>query len=371
MTFKNHVGRPSNEELRKKRNIKILIVILPIIVLLVLTFYITGGNFSNLMGNSVTNYYCIEDAKYQDNKCEREVKEQVYYVGDIDKNGSITIEDATKLQMYLQKNYFFDEQQKILADCNGDGDINSEDVSLIQQYVADISMGQRIEVSSYSLVKNKKACGISYNLEGNYCIKKIYTEPLVKDKYSDVRYAYYLGDINKDDIVDGKDYSYLSDYLSNSSSYPLNNDQLFLSDLNSDTKVDTKDLSLLKNYLIDNNIDTDVGKKRVCQNDYTLNNNYCVYEKRDVFATNIILNKQEEKLAVGKSTKIIATIEPSNVTNKTVTYESSDTSVATVTNYGVVTAKKIGQATIIAKTVNNKKAIYKLTVISEVDEYCD
>lgn len=45
---------------------------------------------------------------------------------------------------------------------------------------------------------------------------------------------------------------------------------------------------------------------------------------------------------------LTATVNPSNATNKTITWSSSDTSVATVSN-GKVTAKKVGKATITAK----------------------
>lgn len=65
-------------------------------------------------------------------------------------------------------------------------------------------------------------------------------------------------------------------------------------------------------------------------------------------ATGLTLNKETLSLSAGASETLTATVEPANATNKSITWTSSDESVATVKN-GVVKALKTGSATITAK----------------------
>ena len=66
--------------------------------------------------------------------------------------------------------------------------------------------------------------------------------------------------------------------------------------------------------------------------------------------TVVMLNKASTTLKVGTTETLIATVSPSNATNKAVTWASSNTSVATVSASGVVTAKATGIATITVTT---------------------
>ena len=65
--------------------------------------------------------------------------------------------------------------------------------------------------------------------------------------------------------------------------------------------------------------------------------------------TSITLDKTSLSMKVGETETITATVNPDNATDKTVTWGSSDVSVATVAD-GRVTAKKSGEATITAKS---------------------
>ena len=75
--------------------------------------------------------------------------------------------------------------------------------------------------------------------------------------------------------------------------------------------------------------------------------------KPDVAATNVKLDKDTLDLTTGSSATLTATVEPDDATNKNVTWESSDSRVATVDENGKVTAVKQGTATITVKSVSN------------------
>lgn len=92
--------------------------------------------------------------------------------------------------------------------------------------------------------------------------------------------------------------------------------------------------------------------------------NVTVSEKviETVEATKIQLDSEKFTIYKGETKQLKATIEPKNVTNKTVTWSSSNTKVATVDKNGKIKAIAAGTATITAKTDNEKKDTCKVKV---------
>lgn len=75
------------------------------------------------------------------------------------------------------------------------------------------------------------------------------------------------------------------------------------------------------------------------------------------------MDKTTVSLAVGGTQKLTATVAPDDAENKSVTFTSSDTAIATVTPVqGTVTAVSEGTATITATTSNGKTATCVITV---------
>ena len=100
------------------------------------------------------------------------------------------------------------------------------------------------------------------------------------------------------------------------------------------------------------------GKKATC----TVYVNY-------ILTTGVTLSKTKATLLVGETLTLTATVAPSNATNKSVTWSSSNNAVVTVSD-GVVTAKADGTATITVTTDDGKNtATCTVSVYGDSDKY--
>ena len=77
--------------------------------------------------------------------------------------------------------------------------------------------------------------------------------------------------------------------------------------------------------------------------------------------SDISLSHTSISLTIGQTCTLSSTISPSNATNKSVTWTSSNSAVATVIR-GIVKAQKAGTATVYAVSSNGKKASCTVTV---------
>ncbi len=111
------------------------------------------------------------------------------------------------------------------------------------------------------------------------------------------------------------------------------------------------------------------GRVEVSQQGGSLRYNITVNQAGRIAVTSVELDKTELTLKPEETATLVATVKPNNATDKTVTWSSSDTSIASVDANGKVTAIKDGSATITA-TAGEKKAECKVTVcipVSSVD----
>lgn len=88
----------------------------------------------------------------------------------------------------------------------------------------------------------------------------------------------------------------------------------------------------------------------------------------EIKVTKITLSQTEAKMTIGGELRLSATIEPTDATNKHLTWSSSDPQVATVDSNGKVTALSGGKATITAKAVSGVTATCEITVSDKVIE---
>ena len=81
--------------------------------------------------------------------------------------------------------------------------------------------------------------------------------------------------------------------------------------------------------------------------------------------TGVTLNSKSVEIGRGDNLQLKATVSPSNATNQKITWESSNTNIATVSESGVIDALALGKVTITAYTENeNIKATCEVNVIA-------
>lgn len=102
---------------------------------------------------------------------------------------------------------------------------------------------------------------------------------------------------------------------------------------------------------------------------YRVFKNLTLYAKwLEIPANAVTLDESEMTLQVGETRNLKAVIAPANVSDPTITWMSSNDTVATVDANGKVTAKKVGTAEIIASTKNGKNATCTVEVRDSLGE---
>ena len=95
-------------------------------------------------------------------------------------------------------------------------------------------------------------------------------------------------------------------------------------------------------------------------------------EDFSVKVTGIMLSSNSLKLLKGKQSLLTATVEPSDATNKNITWASSDSNVAAVAQTGKITAKAVGTAVITATTADGgftAECVVTVTDGTEAEDY--
>lgn len=97
---------------------------------------------------------------------------------------------------------------------------------------------------------------------------------------------------------------------------------------------------------------------------FSVKNCSSTIEKPDniIYISSLSLSPNNRTMSVNDTFKLTLTINPSNATDKNVTYTSSNTSIVTVDSNGVVRALSKGTAKITASSSNGKKAVSTITV---------
>ena len=92
----------------------------------------------------------------------------------------------------------------------------------------------------------------------------------------------------------------------------------------------------------------------------------CLVTVTPIKVSGVTLNSSTISIVNGNNMILTATVSPSNAANKNVSWTSSNTSVATVSSTGVVTAKSVGTATITVTTEDGSKKATCLVIVEPI-----
>jgi uncharacterized protein YjdB len=92
---------------------------------------------------------------------------------------------------------------------------------------------------------------------------------------------------------------------------------------------------------------------------------------RIISPSSLTLNLETAEIEDGESVQLTATVTPDNATDKSVSWSTSDASIATVDASGKVSGVKEGSVNITAKTANGLTATCKVTVKAKADSAID
>ena len=143
---------------------------------------------------------------------------------------------------------------------------------------------------------------------------------------------------------------------------PMYNDSNWTKTTDGSFKVNLTQFSGKKSFSIWAKLVT--GTNTYCDQEiYSMNGT----KPTEVSVTSVSLNKSTLDIKVGETATLTATINPTNATNKNVTWESDNTQIATVDTAGKVTAIKEGTAKITVKTKDGNHTATCIVTVSKND----
>lgn len=148
------------------------------------------------------------------------------------------------------------------------------------------------------------------------------------------------GDVNGDGKLNVQDYIMIRKYIMRTGS--LTSNQIRIADINGDNEVNVMDYILVRKEIL--------------------------YGNSTVNVTKVTLNKQSVSLNVSEIEKLVATVSPSNATNKSVLWTSNDNSIVSVDQNGKLVGKRVGEAIITVTTNNGKSATCRISV-SKINQF--
>ena len=271
----------------------------------------------------------------------------------------ITIVGLTIIYMLYQNNYVHFDTNKIVISLSNESWTNGN-ITVTAEYDGNM------KVQSYSFDggrtwQNDNSYVVAKNQKLEVVLKGTFSRRTVKVPYRVANIDKELPTIQVEDIIytakgrefNFSDYYEVKDNVSGIKEITVTNDDLIDINTIGEYPVDIKVVDNAGNISYASVIVSVVSKK-----DPNLPEN----QTGEIAVTGITLDKNKVSLVKGTKVKITPTIKPINATNKKVTWDSVNTSVAKVNSKGEITAVGAGSTTVTATTVDGEK-VSEISVI--------
>ncbi|MGN1297293.1 MAG: dockerin type I domain-containing protein [Clostridia bacterium] len=236
----------------KSKSIK-LIDLLTILIIILFIFFITGKAlfskdkaFSSIAAKIVN--VDAEQNSYDVIKPNE--------LGDINDDGSITVEDVLLIQKYLVELITFTDDQKLRADTNKDGIVDINDATYLQRYIELLNPYDRIGANGLGDINDDG----NITVEDATLIQKFLADIITFTDDQKLR-----ADTNKDGSVDISDVTFLQRYIMTQNPYDVIKPN-GLGDINDDGNITVEDATLIQKYLVELITFTDDQKLRADTN---------------------------------------------------------------------------------------------------------
>lgn len=159
------------------------------------------------------------------------------------------------------------------------------------------------------------------------------------------------GDINNDNLINILDVTMLQKYLAQI--VKVSDIQISVADTNSDDKIDIRDATEIQKFLA-----------KIVEKLPTNSKTEPTVPKEEIDVTSIWLPESFE-VTLDESIPVFYQIFPDNATNKNIYWMSVDESIATVTDKGMITGKKVGTTKVFAISSNGVRTSATVNVVNK------
>ena len=186
-----------------------------------------------------------------------------YEMGDVNRDGKLTDEDAQLILQYYTGKVEFDDEQKILGNMDDDEEINAKDAKIVAQYVSgvkhrfpigDVNRDGRITEEDIDIMYNH--INETNILEGEqFALGDLNSDGKVNAKDCNMLFSvingsykrFLMGDVNRDGRITSDDRQLILDSVQGN--IILDDEQKWLADMNENEVVDLTDYSILQKII--------------------------------------------------------------------------------------------------------------------------